>query len=201
MAFKLFYDLSKEKREKIFQIALREFAQYGYNESSTNRIVKSAGISKGSLYKYFANKEELYFEVLDIVIDKYIVSMEESISDLPDDLHERVIMLAEIEFIWYLKYPDYYKLFKNAFLSDSAMYEKSINKYGSTASAIFNKLFEGMNMTKESKHQKLSIIKWFLEGFNQSFFNENSIDADVKALKEAYVGKLKEYLRIIKEGI
>lgn len=201
MALKLFYDLAKEKREKIFQTALHEFAQYGYNESSTNQIVKSAGISKGSLYKYFANKEELYFDVLDIVIDKYIVSMEESISDLSDDLHERVIKLAEMEFTWYLKYPDYYKLFKKAFLSDSSVYEKSINKYGNTASAIFNKLFEGMNMVKESKHQKLSIIKWFLEGFNQSFFNENSIDADVEILKEVYIKQLREYLRIIKEGI
>ncbi|MCK5130344.1 MAG: TetR/AcrR family transcriptional regulator [Clostridiales bacterium] len=201
MASKLFKNLNNEKREKIFQTALHEFAQYGYNESSTNRIVKNAEISKGSLYKYFTSKEELYFDILDTVIDKYILSAQESIADLPEDLFERVISRAEMEFAWYLKYPDYYKLFKTAFLGDSNMYEKCINKYGNKASAIFSKLTDSVDIEKEIKIQKLSIIKWFMEGFNQSFIKENNIDSDIKTLKKKYIGKLREYLMILKSGI
>ncbi|KAB3527434.1 TetR/AcrR family transcriptional regulator [Alkaliphilus serpentinus] len=61
MPKKLFYELDEEKRERITNVVLREFAQHSYNESSTNRIVKNAGIGKGSLFKYFQNKQDMYF--------------------------------------------------------------------------------------------------------------------------------------------
>lgn len=40
--------------------ALKVFATYGYNHSSTDEIVKTAGISKGLLFHYFVSKIGLY---------------------------------------------------------------------------------------------------------------------------------------------
>ena len=60
MPTKVFNELDKSKQDKIIESAIKEFAEYGYEEGSTNRIVKDCGISKGSLFKYFENKEELY---------------------------------------------------------------------------------------------------------------------------------------------
>lgn len=54
-----------------------EFAEYGYENSSTNRIVKKAGISKGSLFKYFPTKEDFYFYVLDEITAELNSSLEE----------------------------------------------------------------------------------------------------------------------------
>ena len=56
-----FLNLEAEKQKRIIQVAIEEFAQNAYNNSSTNRIVKECGISKGSLFKYFEDKEDLYF--------------------------------------------------------------------------------------------------------------------------------------------
>lgn len=58
MPKKLFFELKDEKRKKIIDTGISEFAKYNYNNSSTNRIVKDAGISKGSLFKYFESKED-----------------------------------------------------------------------------------------------------------------------------------------------
>lgn len=37
-----------------------EFAEFGYEHANTNRVAKSAGISVGSLFKYFDSKEDLF---------------------------------------------------------------------------------------------------------------------------------------------
>jgi AcrR family transcriptional regulator len=40
--------------------ALDEFSTHGFNAASLNRIIDTAGISKGSMYYYFDGKEDLY---------------------------------------------------------------------------------------------------------------------------------------------
>ena len=52
-----FLNLQAEKQNRIIQVAIKEFAQNAYVSASTNRIVKECGISKGSLFKYFTDKE------------------------------------------------------------------------------------------------------------------------------------------------
>lgn len=42
------------------QAAMDEFAEFGYEHANTNRVAKSAGISVGSLFKYFDSKEDLF---------------------------------------------------------------------------------------------------------------------------------------------
>ena len=59
--------LNPEKKERIINAALKEFAQNGYEKASTNEIIKEAEIAKGSLFNYFNSKKELYLFLLDYV--------------------------------------------------------------------------------------------------------------------------------------
>jgi AcrR family transcriptional regulator len=61
--------LEPEKRERIINAALKEFALNGYERASTNEIIKEAEISKGSLFNYFNSKKELYLFLLDYVVE------------------------------------------------------------------------------------------------------------------------------------
>jgi len=55
-----FHKLPKPQQQGILRAALDEFATHGFSGASLNRIIDTAGISKGSLYYYFDSKEELY---------------------------------------------------------------------------------------------------------------------------------------------
>ena len=55
-----FFDLKKEKQDRMINAALKVFANNGYAHASTDEIVKEAGISKGLLFHYFTNKISLY---------------------------------------------------------------------------------------------------------------------------------------------
>lgn len=57
---KTFENLPEEKQERVLQEATREFADHGYHQASVNRMVDRLGIAKGSLFKYFGNKQGLF---------------------------------------------------------------------------------------------------------------------------------------------
>jgi AcrR family transcriptional regulator len=58
-----FHKLPPKQQQAIIRAALDEFAAHGFSASSLNRIIEAADISKGSLYYYFDDKEELYAHV------------------------------------------------------------------------------------------------------------------------------------------
>lgn len=60
-----FDKISTERQEKIFAVAISEFASKGYIGANINEIAKNAGISIGSLYSYFASKEDLFLSIID----------------------------------------------------------------------------------------------------------------------------------------
>ena len=55
-----FFDLKKEKQDRMINAALKVFAINGYKHASTDDIVAEAGISKGLLFHYFGSKLGLY---------------------------------------------------------------------------------------------------------------------------------------------
>lgn len=60
-----FFDLKKEKQDRMINAALKVFSENGYRRASTDEMVKEAGISKGLLFHYFLNKLGLYLFVYD----------------------------------------------------------------------------------------------------------------------------------------
>lgn len=71
--------LPDDKRELLFREARREFC-LGYEQASFNRIISRSGISKGSVYYHFADKADLFTEV---VIDTF-AKIGEGIGPLPE---------------------------------------------------------------------------------------------------------------------
>lgn len=55
-----FFELSKEKQDRMINGAVRVFAENGYKHASTDDMVKVAGVSKGLWFHYFGNKLGLY---------------------------------------------------------------------------------------------------------------------------------------------
>ncbi len=55
-----FFNLPEDKKERILNTAIDEFSKYYYHKASISRIVKNAGIAKGSFYQYFEDKKDLF---------------------------------------------------------------------------------------------------------------------------------------------
>ncbi len=69
MPFSRFEKLDPEKRERLLDIAAREFATHGFADASINRILEQAQMSKGATYYYFEDKMDLFCTVVRYAID------------------------------------------------------------------------------------------------------------------------------------
>jgi AcrR family transcriptional regulator len=67
-------------RDSILEAANRILQQDGVKKFTTNHIAKVAGVSIGSLYQYFRNKEKIIEELLSREIDKNLNHLEQIIS-------------------------------------------------------------------------------------------------------------------------
>lgn len=65
-----FLNLPEEKRETIVNAAVEEFAGYGFESASINRIVANSGISKGSFYQYFEDKADVFRHLVDVLANE-----------------------------------------------------------------------------------------------------------------------------------
>lgn len=72
-----FLNLAPEKQEKLLSAAVREFTERPYNEASINRIVREAGIPRGSFYMYFRDKEDLFHYLMEESINEMLMVFEE----------------------------------------------------------------------------------------------------------------------------
>jgi AcrR family transcriptional regulator len=51
--------------ERLGQVSVALFAEYGYAQTSVQQIVDAAGVTKGALYHYFKSKDDLLFNIYD----------------------------------------------------------------------------------------------------------------------------------------
>ncbi|MGF7057626.1 TetR/AcrR family transcriptional regulator [Brassicibacter mesophilus] len=79
-----FLNLPEDKKERITEVAIDEFAQHTFLNASINRIVENAGIAKGSFYQYFEDKKDLYKYILEKSGEKKL----ESIADVMKNMKE-----------------------------------------------------------------------------------------------------------------
>lgn len=53
------------RREQIIGVAMRLFGENGFRGTTTKEIANAAGVSEATVFKHFANKNELYAAILD----------------------------------------------------------------------------------------------------------------------------------------
>lgn len=79
MPTQTFFHLPEEKRERLTRAAWQEFSSVRFSETSISRIVRAACIPRGSFYQYFADKDDLFFYLLDTLYDACIALAEEAL--------------------------------------------------------------------------------------------------------------------------
>ncbi len=70
-----FFDLKKEKQDRMINAGLKMFAKYGYRHATTDEIVKEAAISKGLLFHYFDSKVGMYVFLMDYSVRFLLLEM------------------------------------------------------------------------------------------------------------------------------
>lgn len=65
-----FFNLPEEKRERVIEAAIDEFAKRSYHKARITAIADKAGIAKGSFYQYFEDKKDLFKYIIELTVNK-----------------------------------------------------------------------------------------------------------------------------------
>lgn len=194
---KVFENLSFAKKDRIIQASLVEFAQHGFDKASTNRIVKELGISKGSLYKYFNTKKDLYNYLIKYSCEMLIKHLDTfTISDLSP--MEGIIEYASIEYDFLIDNPLVYKFFYNVTsnLNDKELIDTKTQLI-LLANNYNNKIFNSINLDEGNVILRTHITL-IIAGYNKHFMTDCTIDTDWGSLKNKYLKGLGEHLNLVK---
>lgn len=60
MPSETFFRLPEDKRQRLMEAAWDEFTNVRFSDASINKIIRAAGIPRGSFYQYFTDKDDLF---------------------------------------------------------------------------------------------------------------------------------------------
>ena len=66
--------VKKNNKEKIFDVSIDLFSQYGYNGVSIRQIAGEVGIKESSIYNHYKSKESILDAILDYYIDRMLAN-------------------------------------------------------------------------------------------------------------------------------
>lgn len=83
----------ERRNEEILEAAIRLFAKHGYADADLQVLADKLGIGKGTLYRHFGNKQELFLAAADRVMTmlfRHIDAAAEGVSDPLDQIERRI---------------------------------------------------------------------------------------------------------------
>lgn len=198
-----FLKLDQEKRDRIINAAMQEFAEQGYDKASTNKIVKQAGIGKGMLFYYFENKQTLYHYLLDYGLDMALDKILNEIDTSDRDFIERMYKIVEQKLEIFKKYPDMIVFIGTFMLSDqSNIPDRIVNKYEELQKKGLEKAYKNIDYSlfrEDLDVEKVfKLIEWTIDGYQNEikarFHNQKFSEIDLDPYRQEFY----DYLAILK---
>ena len=198
-----FITLKAEKRDAIMNAAMMEFSSKGFALASTNVIVSAAGISKGALFHYFKNKEDLFSFLCRYIFDIVVREYYEKIPRADGDLLGRLRDASRLKQQLFRRYPYIFEFVKRLVKEPPGILgEKATRQMHETMNLGYQKIMDGLNISlfkDEIPPEKVKeLIFWSLEGYaNRKMEQVDGITAG-QLNEEEFERELEEYLIILR---
>ena len=102
-------DLCARRREQILEAAARLFAKHGYADADTQLLAEELGVGKGTIYRYFPSKENVFLAAADRVMRMLCDQVDASIAGIEDPL-DRIAMAIRSYLAFFSQHPQFVEL-------------------------------------------------------------------------------------------
>jgi len=206
-----FLKLPEEKREAIISVCIEEFANNGYDNTSTDTITSRLGISKGILFHYFKSKKNLYHYIIDYVIN-YLSekTMEEFNKINTQDFFEKMKELAIAKQRLMITYPKEAKIIIDVMYHAPSSIKKEMEaireKTSKNSYNIRLALMKDMIPPKLRKGVTIEKAMEITQGLFEQLTKKYQViittkSVDLNTVMDKMVEELDQYIEIIKHGI
>lgn len=177
--------VDKVQKRKDIALSCKElFFQNGINDLTISEVAKTAGVGKGTIYEYFKNKEEIVFEIVNILLQEHNIDKKARI-DAKNSTKEKII---EFFGVFYreedLELRQLYKEFISISLSNP---QKEMIEFQSRCSETYFKWFEEIiqeGIDKKELSEKSKALSRGLFVMGEGLFISSSVTDTIDDLKE-----------------
>lgn len=199
-----FNKIRPEKRQLIIDSATEEFAEWGYEKGSTDRIISRSGISKGGLYEYISSKEDLFLFLVDhtysLLYNHITSTIEREHGGMPPDLLDRFFLVASTAIDFYLQNPVQIKLIiQTGHIIDEDLTGKVRQIFISRFRTIFGDA-ERSNL-RFDMDRLLELMEWLLLKTRNHFLKSYVTKRDAARVRREYLKEWEFILDVLKTGI
>lgn len=194
-----------QSRQKIMDAAIQEFGEKSYGEASLNTICDTGNLSKGIIYHYFTDKDELYLACVKECFDKLTSFLNRDDYDFTD-FQRGINNYLAARYQFFRQYPHYSHLFFSTFLQPPTHLIKQIQELRKDFDAQSTRYYETAlshitlreNITNEEAMEYFFIFQEMFNGYFQSKAYENT---DFNSLIKDHEMKLSKLLNMMLYGI
>jgi AcrR family transcriptional regulator len=102
--------LPARRQEEILDAAARLFAERGYAETDVDSLAALLEVGKGTIYRYFPSKRDLFLAAVDRGMQRLGAEVDEQVSQVADPL-ERIVEAIRAFLAWFDRHPEMVELF------------------------------------------------------------------------------------------
>jgi len=177
---------SKDRKEAIFEAAVRCFNENGYYETTIDMIAQQANISKGGIYYHFKSKKELFLELFRYRVTKYFDFLKHYTADISDPEERLKIFINKASSIQ-KKNSDFFKFcieFLSMGVRDGEIRSVMTDFYRASVGTFKSYIEEGIRIGKFVPHEaeKTALAIYFL--FMGVFFTYFSVNVEYDLIEQ-----------------
>jgi len=192
-----------QTRQQIINSALAEFGINSYSEASLNTICKNGNISKGIIYHYFKDKDELYLVCVTecfIRLTTFLNSEKITFNNVEQDIEKYLDLRQE----FFKENPGFDNIFTNALLQPPKHLVKQIEDIKAELDNyninFYKQILKNVKLKNDiSREEAIEYFLIFQESFNYYF--QNKIYGDYRKLFDEHELKLSKLLKIMFHGM
>ncbi len=136
MPLKTYTNLPEKRKKEILDACYEEFALNSYSAASLSGIIRRLGLAKGSFYRYFSSKRDLYYYLLKTATADRLGNVEDMLASEERSLSDKLIENFRLKVKFDLEFP-----LKGGFLYN-VLKEKNNEEIGDVELIVKNEIME-----------------------------------------------------------
>lgn len=199
-----------EKERAILDAAVAQFGADGFT-ASTDKIAEMAGVSKGSVFRYFDNKKKLYVAAVKQAVATLVDTVDLTVWTNSDDLVTMIINATKYKTELSHQYPNEFTLLTRVYAQDNLIPRKvrqevfSIftNWQAEVENAVVTRMIDKMPIRKDlDKAQVKKYLMLVLGTISAEVQKELEEHPEMKRIEDmdSLISTVKEYLEMAEYG-
>lgn len=197
---------NEKSRNRILQAALKEYGTKNYSETSINTICNENGISKGLIYHYFGNVDQVFLACVEECFSKMYHYLEKNVCLIPKDREATMDSFMKVRCEFFKENPELAHIFSIALFQTPSHLREEVRQrkvHLDTFNRSFLKQFLNLVELRAgiTPEEAIEYIMAFSEFYNSSFESEAMLDYNEKERLELHEKKMKKSIDLLLYGI